>query len=88
VLMTKFGKSGKTGPSDFLFCTIRFRQISEQEQDMSYIQRFEDPRSFKTWKGAKMYQEVNMEEIQARSRCHKNRTIRFWIPEYLVFQNR
>jgi hypothetical protein len=86
--MTKFGKSGKTGPSDFLFCTIRFRQISEQEQDMSYIQRFEDPRSFKTWKGAKMYQEVNMEEIQARSRCHKNRTIRFWILEYLVFQNR
>jgi hypothetical protein len=51
--MTKFGKSGKTGPSGFLFQSIRFRQISAQEQDVSYIQRFEDPRSFEAWKGLK-----------------------------------
>jgi hypothetical protein len=33
----------------------------------------------------KKYQETKMEEIQARSKDHKNQTIRFWIPEYPVF---
>jgi hypothetical protein len=61
--MTKFGKSEKTGQSDFLFRTIR----SEQEYDMSYTQRFEDPRCFEAWKRTKRYQGANMEEIQARS---------------------
>jgi hypothetical protein len=44
--MTKFGKAEKIGPFGFLFWTIRFRQFSEQEQNMSYTRRFEDPRSF------------------------------------------
>jgi hypothetical protein len=52
---------------------------------MSYIQRFEDPRSFEARKGAEKYQEANMEEIQARSQSHKNRTFWFWITEYPVF---
>jgi hypothetical protein len=54
-----------------------FSRFSEQEQDMSYIRRFEDPRSFEAWKGAKKYQEANMEEIQARSQSHKNLTVQF-----------
>jgi hypothetical protein len=33
----------------------------------------------------KKYQETKMEEIQARSKDHKNQTIRFWILEYPVF---
>jgi hypothetical protein len=36
VFMTKFGKSRKTGPSSLLFWTVRSRQFSEHEQDMSY----------------------------------------------------
>jgi hypothetical protein len=33
----------------------------------------------------KKYQGAKMEEIQAKSQCHKNQTIRFGIPKYLVF---
>jgi hypothetical protein len=83
--MTKFGKAGKNGSSGFLFWTIRFQQLSEQEQDMSYTQRFKDPESFKVCKRGKKHQEANMEEIQARSRSHKNWTVRFWIPGYPFF---
>jgi hypothetical protein len=35
LLMTKFGKAGKIGLSDFLFRTIRFWQFFEQEQGRS-----------------------------------------------------
>jgi hypothetical protein len=52
---------------------------------MSYIQRFENLRSFEAWKRAKKHQEANMEEIQARSQSHKNQIVQFWIPGYLVF---
>jgi hypothetical protein len=52
---------------------------------MSFTSRFEDPRSFEAWKRAKKYQEAKIEEIQARSRTHKNRTARFWILEYPLF---
>jgi hypothetical protein len=31
------------------------------------------------------YQEVKIKEIQARSQCRKNQTVRFWIPEYPNF---
>jgi hypothetical protein len=85
VLMTKFGKSRKTGPSSFLFWTVRFWQFSEQEQDMSYTQRFEDTRCFETWKRNKKHQGAKMEEIEDRSRGRKNWTVWFWIPEYTVF---
>jgi hypothetical protein len=70
--MMKFVKAGKTGPSSFLFWTIQFQQFSKQEHDLSYTQRFEDPRSFETWKRYKKHQEANMEEIQARSQNRKN----------------
>jgi hypothetical protein len=33
----------------------------------------------------KRYQGAKMEEIQAKSQSRKNRTVRFWIPEYPVF---
>jgi hypothetical protein len=33
----------------------------------------------------KKHQGTKIEEIQARSRRHKNQYVRFWIPEYLVF---
>jgi hypothetical protein len=39
VLMIKFGKVEKKR-------IIRFQQFSEQKQDMSYTQRFKDPRNF------------------------------------------
>jgi hypothetical protein len=37
------------------------------------------------WKRSKKYQGARMEEVQAKSQSHKNRTIRFGIPKYLVF---
>jgi hypothetical protein len=40
---------------------------------------------FEESKRTKKYQEDQMEEIQARSRGHKNRTVWFWIPKYLIF---
>jgi hypothetical protein len=52
---------------------------------MSYTQRFEDPRCFEAWTRTKRYQGAKMEEIQARNRGRKNRTVRFWIREYPVF---
>jgi hypothetical protein len=52
---------------------------------MSYIQRFEYPRCFEAWKRTKKHQGAKIEEIQAKSRGHKNWTVRFWISEYLVF---
>jgi predicted Rossmann fold nucleotide-binding protein DprA/Smf involved in DNA uptake len=33
----------------------------------------------------KKYQEAKMDEIQAKSRGHQNRTVQFWIPKYPVF---
>jgi hypothetical protein len=84
LLVTKFDESGKTGPSGFLFQTVRFWQFSEQEHDMSYTWRFEDSRCFEAWKRVKRHQGGKMEEIQARSQSCKNWTIRFWIPEYPV----
>jgi hypothetical protein len=40
---------------------------------------------FEAWKRTKRYEGAKMEEIQAKSRSRKNRTIRFGIQEYLVF---
>jgi hypothetical protein len=45
-LMTKFGKSGKTRLYGFLFQTVQFWQFLEQEHDMSYTWRFDDPKCF------------------------------------------
>jgi hypothetical protein len=36
-------------------------------------------------KNIKMYQGVEMEELQAKSRSCKNQTVQFWILEYPVF---
>jgi hypothetical protein len=62
-----------------------FGKFSEQEQDMSYTQRFGDPRCFEARKRTKRHQGAKMEEIQAKSQGHKNQTIRFWILEYPIF---
>jgi hypothetical protein len=53
---------------------------------MIYSQRFEDSGCIEAWKRTKNQQGAKMEEIQARSRGHKSRTVQFWIPEYPVFQ--
>jgi hypothetical protein len=82
VLMTKFGESKKIGLSDFLFRNIELQQFQGKTKEEA---KFEDPRCFVAWKMTKKYQETKMEEIQARSKDHKNQTIRFWIPEYPVF---
>jgi hypothetical protein len=62
-----------------------FSRFSEQEQDMSYTRRFKDSRCFEAWKRTKRHEGSKMEEIQARSQGHKNQTVQFWIPEYLIF---
>jgi hypothetical protein len=80
--MTKFCKSGKTGPSDFLFRLSgfdRFREGSWQKLNLKIQECFE------AWKIIKKCQGAKIEEIQAQRRGHKNRTIRFGIPEYPVF---
>jgi hypothetical protein len=83
--MNKFGKAGKTGPSGFYSGLSSFGRFSEQDRDMSYTRRFEDPKCFETWKRTKRHQGAKMEEIQARSQGHENWTVQFWIPEYPVF---
>jgi hypothetical protein len=67
--MTKFRKSKKTGPSGFLFRTVRFWQFQSKAKKGA---KFEDSRCFESRKGAKRHQGTEIEENQARSQSRKN----------------
>jgi hypothetical protein len=56
--------------------------VSEQNQEGA---KFEDPRYFQARKVTKRPQGTKVEENQERSQSHKNWTIRFTKPDYLVF---
>jgi hypothetical protein len=56
--------------------------VLEQEQDMSYTWKFEDPKHFEVSKKDKRHQGTEIEENQVRSQNRKNRTIQFY---YLIF---
>ncbi len=86
--MTKFGKSGKTELSNFIFWIIWFRRFSEQEQDMSYNRRFEDPRCFEGWKRTKKHQGAKMEEIKPKAEVTKTRLFDFGYRSIRFFLNR
>jgi hypothetical protein len=64
LLMTKFGKAGKTGSSSFLFWIVWFWQF--QNMNMTGA-KLEDPRCFEARKGTKRHQGGDIEENQARS---------------------
>jgi hypothetical protein len=70
--------------------SIRYIQHDQNQQRWiqnlrAKTQRFEDPICFEAWKMSERHQGTKIEENQARSRSHKNRTIRFAKPEYPVF---
>jgi hypothetical protein len=82
--MTKFSRSGKTGPSNFLFWIVRFQKFQSKTKEEA---NFEDSRCFEVRKGTKRHQGIEIEENQVRSRSHKNWTIRFAKLDYPVFHN-
>jgi hypothetical protein len=79
--MTKFGKFRKIGLSGLLFWNIWFWQFQSKAKEKV---KFQDSRCFKARERAKRHQGTKIEENQARSQSHKNQTIRFAKPEYLV----
>jgi hypothetical protein len=85
VLKAKFGRSGKTGRFGFLFWNIRFSHVHRRIKDKSQTRRFKNSRHFEAWKMTKKHQGTKIEENQSKSQGHKNRTIQFGIPKYLVF---
>jgi hypothetical protein len=80
--MTKFSKSREIGSSDFLFQIIRFWQFQNKTKEEIELKDLKIQYVLKHEKG---HQETKMEENKARSRSRKNRTVRFWIPEYQIF---
>jgi hypothetical protein len=72
MLITKFGKAIKTGPSDFLFWTIWFWQVQRRIKAGAKLEDLKMQGCFKAWKMIKKYQRAKIEEIQAESRGRKN----------------
>jgi hypothetical protein len=72
----------KTGLSGLPNRSIRFWQFKSQTKEGA---KLEDPRCFEARKWTKRHQGTKIEENQARSRSHKNWTIRFAKPDYRFF---
>jgi hypothetical protein len=75
VLMTKFGKSEKIGPSGFSFRTVRFRQFQSKAKEEAKLEDLKIQGVLKQEKGAKRHQGTKIEESQVRSRSCKNQGV-------------
>jgi hypothetical protein len=67
VLMTKFGKSRKTGPSGFLLRTVQFWQFQSKAKEGAKFKDLKIQGVLKEEKGDKRHQVIEIEENRARS---------------------
>jgi hypothetical protein len=80
--MTKFGMSRKPDYSVSYSGLSSFDSFQNRNRIGATL---EDLKIQEVLRHGEILKGAKMEEIHTKSQSHKNRTVRFWIPEYLVF---
>jgi hypothetical protein len=88
VLMTKFGKSGKTGPSSFLFQTIQFWQFQNKIKEEAKLEDLKIQCVLKHEKGLKGIKGPGWKKMMQEVKVAKTGLSGFGYRSILFFQNR
>jgi hypothetical protein len=83
--MTKFGRFGKTGPSGFLFQSIRFWQVQRRIKIGAKLKYLKIRCVFRLGKRLRGAMEPRWKNSKPRANGRKNWTAWFWILKYSVF---
>jgi hypothetical protein len=83
--MTKFGRSGKTGPSHFLFRSIWFYQVQRRIKTAAKFEYLKIQGVLRHENRLRGVKGPRWEKSKPKVEGYKNQTIQFWIPEYPVF---